>query len=108
VTELKIEAAQLGRSGEEAEARGLAYRNAGPSGYWKEVLRQRQAGGDLGPGSDLDTASIYARLGDKDKAFSLLNRAYDQRNMWLMNLKVDPRFDNMRSDSEFQSLLRRV
>jgi TolB-like protein/DNA-binding winged helix-turn-helix (wHTH) protein/Tfp pilus assembly protein PilF len=108
VAELKIEAAQLGGSSEQAEARVRAYREAGPAGYWRESLRQRQAGGDLGPGSDLDTASIYARLGDKAEAFSLLDRAYAQRNMWLMNLKVDPRFDNLRSDSRFQSLLDRV
>jgi TolB-like protein/DNA-binding winged helix-turn-helix (wHTH) protein len=108
VTELKIEAAQLGRSSDQAGARTRAYQKAGPAGYWRESLRQGQAGGDLGPGSDLDTASIYARLGDKEEAFSLLDRAYAQRNMWLMNLKVDPRFDNLRSDSRFQSLLDRV
>jgi hypothetical protein len=67
VAELKIEAAQLGRSSDQAEARARAYREAGPGGYWRETLRQRQAGGDLGPGSDLDAASIYARLGDKRK-----------------------------------------
>jgi TolB-like protein/DNA-binding winged helix-turn-helix (wHTH) protein len=108
VTELKIEAAQLGRSGEEAEARSRTYQKGGADGYWKEALRQREAGADLGAGLDLDTASIYARLGDKDEAFLRLNRACDQRNMWLMNLKVDPRFDNLRSDPRFQSLLHRV
>jgi len=71
-------------------------------------VRQTQAGANPGPGTDLDTAAIYARLGDKDQAFSLLNHAYEQRNMWLMNLKVDPRFDNLRSDARFQSLLERV
>jgi hypothetical protein len=108
VAESKIEAAQLGRSSDHAEARGRAYRVAGPAGYWKEAVRQRQAGADPGPGSDLDTAAIYARLGDKDEAFSQLNRAYEQRNMWLMNLKVDPRFDNLRSDSRYENLLLRI
>jgi hypothetical protein len=56
----------------------------------------------------LDTASIYARLGDKDEAFLLLDRAYAQRNMWLMNLKVDPRFDSLHSDPRFQALLDRI
>jgi tetratricopeptide (TPR) repeat protein len=108
VMELKVEAAQLGRSTDQAEVRERAYRAAGPAGYWREVLQQRQVGGDLGRGKDLDTASIYARLGEKDEAFALLNRAYNQRNMWLTNLKVDPRFDDLRSDDRFQSLLRRI
>ena len=106
--ELRIEAAQLGGSADKAEARSRGYREAGAEGYWKETLRQKQAGGGPEPGSDLDTASIYARLGDKNEAFLLLNRAYGQRNMWLMNLRVDPRFDNLRSDPRFQSLLQRV
>jgi hypothetical protein len=103
-----LKLAQLGRSSDHAEARGRAYPVAGPAGYWKEAVRQRRAGADPGPGSDLDTAAIYARLGDKDEAFSLLNRAYEQRNMWLMNLKVDPRFDNLRSDSRYENLLLRI
>jgi Predicted integral membrane protein len=108
VAELKIEAAQLGRNSIQVEARERAFRAAGPTGYWRETLRQRQAEGELGPGLDLDTASIYARLGDKDEAFSLLDRAYAQRNMWLMNLKVDPRFDSLHSDPRFQALLDRI
>ena len=108
VAELKIEAAQSGRGPGQAEARERAYRDAGPPGYWRETLRQRQVADELGPGSDLDTVSIHARLGDKDEAFSLLDRAYAERNMWLMNLKVDPRLDNLRSDARFQSLLARV
>jgi hypothetical protein len=56
----------------------------------------------------LDTAVIYARLGEKDEAFTLLNRAYEERNMWLMNLKVDPRLENLRSDRRFGDLLRRI
>jgi tetratricopeptide (TPR) repeat protein len=102
VTESKIEAAQLGRSTEPAEVRGRAYRAAGTAGYWKERIRQIRAGGDSGPGSDLDTAAMYAKLGDKEEAFSLLDRAYQQHNMWLMNLRVDPRFENLRPRSSLQ------
>jgi TolB-like protein/DNA-binding winged helix-turn-helix (wHTH) protein/Tfp pilus assembly protein PilF len=105
IAQLKIEEAQQGRGSEQAAARLRAYRATGAAGYWREVLREPQNGT---AGADLDTAAIYARLGDKDPAFALLNRAYDQHNMWLMNLKVDPRFDNLRSDARFQSLLDRV
>jgi len=109
IAELKIEAAQQGRGPEQAAARDRAHRTGGAEGYWKEVLRQRQSGAvGPGPGSDLDTAAIYAALGDKEKALSLLSRAFDEHNMWLMNLKVDPRWDSLQSDARFQNLLERV
>lgn len=108
VAQLKIEAAQSGRGQDQAEALDRAYRSKGATGYWTEVLRQVERGKDPGAGSDLDVAAMYAKLGEKDHAFELLERAYTQHNMWLMNLKVDPRFDSLRSDRRYTSLLRRV
>ena len=57
------------------------------------------------PASSL--AQIYATLGDKDAALRWLERAVEQRDVWLY-LKADPAYDNIRSDPRFQSLLRRM
>jgi len=54
-------------------------------------------------------ATIYAGLGQKDRAFEFLEKAYLERALdlsWF--LKADPRIDSLRSDPRFQSLLRRV
>ncbi len=53
-------------------------------------------------------ALIYAALGDKDQAFVWLDKAYDEHDLLLPRLKVDSRFDNLRSDARFADLLRRV
>jgi TolB-like protein/DNA-binding winged helix-turn-helix (wHTH) protein/Tfp pilus assembly protein PilF len=54
-------------------------------------------------------ATIYAGLGDKDKAFKLLEKAYKERSLDLVwNLKSDLRVDDLRSDPRFQNLLNRV
>lgn len=53
-------------------------------------------------------ALIYAGLGEKDRAFAWLERAYAERSNWLVGLKVDPRVDNLRSDPRFAELLRRM
>jgi tetratricopeptide (TPR) repeat protein len=58
--------------------------------------------------SDYWVATIYAALGDNDQAFQLLEGAYTERSQWLVQLKVDPRFANLRSDPRFQDLLRRI
>lgn len=104
----KIEAAQAGLGSDSAASLEHAYKARGATGYWKEVLRQVEGGKEPGAGSDLDIAAIYTKLGNKERAFALLDRAYTERNMWLMNLKVDPRFDDLRSDRRYEGLLHRV
>jgi tetratricopeptide (TPR) repeat protein len=53
-------------------------------------------------------AVIYLGLGDKDQAFALLEKAYQERSSSLLDLKVDPLWDPLRSDPRFADLLRRV
>lgn len=52
-------------------------------------------------------AEIYAGLGDKDKAFQWLEKAYREGGL-LTGLKVDPVWDNLRTDPRFADLLKRV
>ena len=58
--------------------------------------------------SPLDFAFIYTGLGNKEKALDYLEMAYQERSTWLMWIKVDPRFDPLRSDPRFADLLRRM
>jgi hypothetical protein len=53
-------------------------------------------------------AEIYARLGEKDQAFAWLERAYEEHEMFLTIVNVDPAFDDLRSDSRYVELLRRI
>ncbi len=53
-------------------------------------------------------ALIYAALGDKDQAFAWLQKADKERDAILARLKVDPRFDSLRSDPRFADLERRI
>lgn len=52
--------------------------------------------------------AIYAGLGEKDQAFKWLEKASEERDIWLMNLKVDPVFAKFRSDKRFSDLLTRA
>ena len=53
-------------------------------------------------------AYIYIALGDKDRAFASLNKAYRQRSGLICWLQVEPKFDLLRSDARFQDLERRM
>ncbi len=56
----------------------------------------------------LMVAPIHVGLGDKDKAFECLEKAYEERAGRLVYLGVAPIFDPLRSDPRFHGLLRRL
>lgn len=86
-----------------------AYQTGGAQGYLKERIRQIQLDPQGGAGGlSGGTAALYTLLGDKDQAFSMLGRAYERHEMWLVYLRVDPVWDNLRSDPRFQNLLQRI
>jgi tetratricopeptide (TPR) repeat protein len=70
------------------------------------VLAQRYAGKYYI--SPAGIALIYAALGDKDPAFAWLEKGYQTHAWWMVFLKIDARFDKLRSDPRFADLLRRV
>ena len=53
-------------------------------------------------------ALVHAGLGDKARAFKWLGQAVEERSHWLVWLKLDPRWNSIRSDSRFKALLKRV
>ena len=53
-------------------------------------------------------ALVYTGLGEKGQAFAWLNRGVDERTHWLVWLNRDRRWDPLRSDPRFGSLLRKV
>jgi hypothetical protein len=53
-------------------------------------------------------ATIYAGLGDNDKAFEFLERGYSEKSLDKSSLKSGLVPDSLRPDPRFQSLLRRM
>jgi serine/threonine protein kinase/tetratricopeptide (TPR) repeat protein len=53
-------------------------------------------------------ALVYAGMGDKDRAFEWLGKAYDERRADLGWIKADPRMDPLRSDARYKELLLRL
>lgn len=53
-------------------------------------------------------ALIYNGLDERDNTLAWLERGYSQRNNLMVFLKVEPKWNNLRDDSRFQDLLRRI
>jgi adenylate cyclase len=53
-------------------------------------------------------ARIYAGLGDKERVFQLLKKAYEERSDHLLHLQNDPVFDALRKEPQFIELLGRI
>lgn len=58
--------------------------------------------------SPYDVAIVYAGLGDRSGVIEWLERAYEGRASWLSFIGIEPIFDDVRSDSRFADLLRRI
>jgi len=97
------------------------YRQSGEKGYWRKILefcqeeskhpRKFASTSGYGLGDYMQTAEVAAvqvRLGEFNAAFESLERGYANHEAQLIYLKVDPYWDDIRSDPRFQDLIRRV
>jgi tetratricopeptide (TPR) repeat protein len=84
----------LAKSGKEAEARSVL-----------EGLLKSPAERYVSP---YHIALVYNGLGEHDEALAWLEQSYAQRSPGIVFLKVEPKWNDLRSAPRFQDLLRRV
>jgi serine/threonine protein kinase/Flp pilus assembly protein TadD len=72
---------------------------------WLDGLTEISKYGYISPYS---IAQAYMRMGEKEKTFSWLEKAYEEHDSGLVSLAVEPIFDPIRSDPRFKDLLRRM
>jgi TolB-like protein/DNA-binding winged helix-turn-helix (wHTH) protein/Tfp pilus assembly protein PilF len=86
-----------------------AYAATGRTAEAKKRLREWQRESEISYVSPYMIATVYAGLGDKDKAFEFLEKAYQERSSDLPYfLRADLRMDSLRSDPRFQDLMHRM
>jgi serine/threonine-protein kinase len=58
--------------------------------------------------SPASIAIVYVALDDKDQAFAWLEKGNEIRDMNVIRLKVDPRYESLRADPRYADLVRRM
>ena len=53
-------------------------------------------------------AVVYAGLGETEQALDWLERACEQRDSWMIFLKVHPYFESLRDLPRFQRIIKRI
>jgi TolB-like protein/tetratricopeptide (TPR) repeat protein len=87
---------------------GHSYAVAGAKDTARAILDTLERQARKGEASPFFLALVYAGLGEKDRAFQWLERAYQERSGSVRYLKVEPRLDGLRSDPRFAALLKKV
>ena len=85
-----------------------AYLGAGNKAEAEKILHELERKSRGAYVSPYTMATLYAGLGDKDRAFELLDKAYSERSFEILSLQADLRLDNLRPDARFQHLLGRM
>ena len=89
---------------------GYVYAVSGRRGDAQKLLAQLLDEAKSKPVSAYNIARIYTGLGEKEQAFSWLERAITEHdsNLTMPGLKPDLQLDTLRSDPRFQELLQRM
>jgi tetratricopeptide (TPR) repeat protein len=90
--------------GQIAEAYAAAGRTADAQRILNDLLRP----GGYSYVAPADIAAIYLYMGDRDRTFEWLEKAYNERSFSMVYLKVHPGYDPIRSDPRFARLLARL
>ncbi len=88
---------------------GYAYAVAGNKVKALEILRKLEERAQREYVDPAFLVNIHTALGDKEKAFAWLEKAYEEHScVWMPWLKVEPKFDGLRSDPRFTELLQKM
>ncbi len=78
-----------------------AYARSGQGAQAREILEQVEEQGPM----LMEIATVYGELGELDRAFQYLDRAYAEDPGSLTYMRADPTADALRPDPRFEEVL---
>jgi serine/threonine-protein kinase len=89
-------------------AEGYALAAGGDVAGARAILAELTPGGRFNYVSPCFVGAIHVALGDKESAFTYLEKALAERDLRLLFLSTDPIYDSLRSDSRYEELRARI
>ncbi len=108
IAEMQKAATLSERTVEELAGLAQAYAAAGMKQQMQNILKELDDRSGHDYVSPYYVAKVYAAAKDSEKTFAWLQKSYDDRDVDLIELKIEPAFDHVRTDPRFTALLRRV
>jgi TolB-like protein/Tfp pilus assembly protein PilF len=96
------------KKAEDMVALGHAFAVSGDRQQAQDVLAKLYEKQKQSYVSDYDIALIHQGLGDKDRAFEWLDKAYEERDANLAHIRGDPRLSSLHSDPRYKDLIKRI
>jgi DNA-binding winged helix-turn-helix (wHTH) protein/tetratricopeptide (TPR) repeat protein len=87
---------------------GCAYAMAGQMSEAQRVIKELNERAQQQYIDPYLIALVYTSMGEPDAAFEWLTKALKARSPWMVWLRVEPKFDCLRTDSRFAALLRQI
>ncbi len=88
--------------------RGYIYAISGEEDKAEQILDELKELSKQTYVSSWGIALIHVGLNQKDLAFEWLEKAYEERDVWLIYLRVIPMLDSLRPDPRFEALLKKM
>ena len=81
---------------------------AGKTAEARDILSKLNTLSEVKYVTPYGTALLYAGLGDKVQTFNWLDRAVQGRSHWLVWIRLDPRWEDVKTDPRFKEIIRSV
>ena len=86
-----------------------AFASGGWEGYQRKILAQIESLNErTRPEVPARFVETYLRLGDKENAFTWLEKVFDRRDISVVQFKIEPNYDILRDDPRYAQLLARI
>ena len=87
---------------------GIAYAKAGRRDKAEEMISRFREIAKTQYVPSCRIASVYVALGDRDKAFEELRKAFEVRDWELFRLNADPYWNPLHDDPRFKEMVKRL
>jgi serine/threonine protein kinase/tetratricopeptide (TPR) repeat protein len=106
ISELKAAVGDGAPSDTDLASLGQVYARQGKKQEAEKVLDELVQRSKKRYMSPVHLATIYTGLGERERALTALEQAYQEHDPYMIYLKVDPTLDSLQSEPRFQAVLR--